>query len=406
MKPSFYNFYQSTDNNILIFNTISGNCVVIPKKEYKDKANDKLVKMGFYVPSEKDELEDLVVKGQQHLLKKDYNKYRVLTTTACNAHCSYCYEHGVHTVTMNMETADKIADFILSQNKDSNLIGIEWFGGEPLLNKKVINRITNRIMKYKASKTRYEAYMVSNGNLLDKKTIDEMEEIWHVKRIQITLDGVGKKYEKVKGLPAGSFDKVIDNLRMLSQKHIKINIRLNFDRNSLNNMEEIIRYLSELDFKNRLYVYPAPIFSATPKTQTKQEAEEMKDAELKMYDLLYRYGLLKSLRLLPHIMPSPCAASKPGYFTINANGDIFKCDRQFLPSNKIGSVFESPFIKLDVSGWSLINVRQKCRECKMFPLCWGGCIYEVMAGVNRCHFSEEIIQHNLAILLTEYELTK
>ena len=122
-----------------------------------------------------------------------------------------------------------------------------------------------------------------------------------------------------------------------------------------------------------------------------------------MYDLLHQNGLFNSLRLLPHIMPTPCAASKPGYFTINANGDIFKCDRKFLDSNKVGSVFDNPYIKKDVSSWSCINVRPQCQKCKMFPLCWGGCMYVMRAGVENCRFSEEIIQHNLALLLDDYE---
>ena len=193
---------------------------------------------------------------------------------------------------------------------------------------------------------------------------------------------------------------------MLSKKRIKINIRLNFDQNNMDDMKDIVSYLAKLDFKERLNVYPAPIFNAIPKTQSKQHETDIKNAELQMYEMLHMNGLLKSLQLLPHIMPAPCAASKPGYFTVNANGDIFKCDRQFLSSNKVGSVLDTPYLNKDVSSWSIIKVRPNCQKCKMFPLCWGGCIYEVMAGVERCHFSEKIIQRNLAMLLDDYESKK
>lgn len=405
MKPSFYNFYHSSDKNTLIFNTVSGNCVVFSKDNSEVKDQARLAEMGFYVRDDKDELEELVADGRQRLLNIDYNKYRVLTTTACNARCAYCYEQGARTTTMDISTADKVADFIVSQSQKRNLISIEWFGGEPLLNTDVITHITKRILRLKPKQTKYESYMVTNGSLLNAEIIAKMEEFWHIIRVQITLDGVGDRYETVKGLPAGTFEKVIGNIRLLCKKPIRVNIRLNFDQRNMDNMRNIISYLSEQDFKDRLCVYPAPIFDAIPKPQTESHAREMSDAELQMFDLLFHNGLLKPLHLLPHIMPTPCAASKPGYFTINANGEIFKCDRQFLASNKVGSVFDNPCLTKDVSDWSKIEVRPKCRVCKMFPLCWGGCIFEVMAGVERCHFSEKIIQHNLALLLNEYETT-
>lgn len=403
MKPSFYNFYQNSDKNTLIYNTISGNCVVVPKESNEQTNQEKLNEMGFYVSDTKDELKELVTKGEKRLKHTDYNKYRVLTTTACNARCTYCYEKGVQTFNMNLATADKVADFIVSQNHHQHLIGIEWFGGEPLLNTKVIDYISDKILKSKSSETEYESYMVTNGNLLTEDIVDKMKNTWCVKRVQITLDGVGSNYENVKGLPVGSFEKVIHNIQLLCKKRIKINIRLNYDQHNMDNMRDIIQYLSGLDFKESLCVYPAPIFDAIPKSQSELQEKEMKDAELQMYDLLYNAGLIKPLRLLPHTMPTPCAASKPGYFTINANGDIFKCDRQFLQTNKVGSVFNNPYLEKDVSVWSKINVRQRCKKCKMFPLCWGGCIFEVMSGVDRCHFSEEVIKHNLALLLNKYE---
>ena len=43
--------------------------------------------------------------------------FRILTTTACNASCSYCYERGTQLVVMNDDTAEQTAAFICEQVK-------------------------------------------------------------------------------------------------------------------------------------------------------------------------------------------------------------------------------------------------------------------------------------------------
>ena len=58
---------------------------------------------------------------------KHITQYTILTTTDCNARCFYCYERGCARVTMDSETADKVADYI--QNRcGGNPVKIECRG--------------------------------------------------------------------------------------------------------------------------------------------------------------------------------------------------------------------------------------------------------------------------------------
>jgi sulfatase maturation enzyme AslB (radical SAM superfamily) len=47
--------------------------------------------------------------------------------------------------------------------------------------------------------------MISNGILFNEKNIVKARELWHLKNVQITLDGTESSYEQIKQVPAGSF---------------------------------------------------------------------------------------------------------------------------------------------------------------------------------------------------------
>ena len=405
MKLSMYNFYEICDGKALIYNSASGNCIVITEAEFLNftelkTSNDNIQQfkeLGFYVDDSINELQQLIDKAYSNLHNSKKDKYRVLTTTACNAKCSYCYEKGVSSYNMNNEVADKVANFILNRSKSKKIIEIEWFGGEPLLNTNAISYITEKILKQKSSDTIYEASIITNGYLLNVELIDTLISKWKIKRIQITLDGFGEVYESIKQLGEGSFIKIINNLKELSKYDIEIDVRLNYDENNIQYMEELISYLSSLTFKDKLYIYPAKINDNLRKNNFALENET-----IKMYNMLYSYKLISAQNLLPKTMKNPCAASKKDYFTINANGELFKCDRKLLAGNSVGTVFsECCFDTKKTPEWETISPEKKCIQCKIFPLCWGGCIYERLKKLDHCYITEKIINHNLHLILKD-----
>lgn len=322
----------------------------------------------------------------------------MLTTTCCNARCPYCYEAGVKAVTMSAGTAKAIADFILMQSQEVKTVEIEWFGGEPLLNTQVIDIICARIMNQKPAELKFESSMVSNGYLIDDTVVQRMVKQWHLYQIQITLDGTASEYERVKSLGKGSFDKVIQNMSALCAAGIHVVVRLNFDNDNVAELHKLIEYLSLLPFKNQLEVYPAKINDGTQRTDFALESETMQ-----MYRILHDYGFIRRLKLLPKTMKTPCAASHRGYYTINANGLLFKCDRKLLAGNAVGSVFEPNQINTKAEQeWESFVLPEKCLRCNMIPLCWGGCIYERINGQDYCYITEEIVNQNLRLILDDY----
>ena len=84
------------------------------------------------------------------LSKRKYiDRYNILTSTGCNARCYYCFEEGYYPKVehMSIETADKVVNYIIKTAKKDKIIYLRWFGGEPLINTKVIDYISTKLQE-------------------------------------------------------------------------------------------------------------------------------------------------------------------------------------------------------------------------------------------------------------------
>lgn len=103
--------------------------------------------------------------------------YVIFTTTDCNARCFYCYELGRSRIPMSVETAHKAADYISAHCGGEN-VSIQWFGGEPLFNKNIIDIISSDLA---AKGVEYTSIMISNGYLFDDATVKQAVKLWKLK---------------------------------------------------------------------------------------------------------------------------------------------------------------------------------------------------------------------------------
>ena len=91
----------------------------------------------------------------------------ILTTSSCNARCPYCFEKGIKHSTLSIEKADKVIGFILN-NYHNKPLHISWFGGEPLLEKNAICKLSEQFIRIcKARCIPYTAQIVTNGFCLN-----------------------------------------------------------------------------------------------------------------------------------------------------------------------------------------------------------------------------------------------
>ena len=98
----------------------------------------------------------------------------LIVTNACNLSCSYCYEqHSVDYGRFTSESLRQVYDFLLNCN-DEDGKRFQFFGGEPLIHKKLIlefiekneEHLRNNMMRQRVS-------MITNGILLSPEFIAE-----------------------------------------------------------------------------------------------------------------------------------------------------------------------------------------------------------------------------------------
>ena len=399
-KKSIYNISVSKDRYVLLFNAASGSAIVLTDEAY-DQFNSfsfdentviAYLDRGFLVDSECDEFTRIQQESENTPYKKKIHKYRILTTSACNAKCFYCYEKGLRRYTMTPSVALDTAKFIVKHVNEGDRIRIEWFGGEPLMNMPAIDTIMKYLTEHLSPYLDFHTTIVTNGSRINEEVIEKMVYHWRIKRIQITIDGVGEKYEEVKGLGRGSFRRIISTIGKLVEAKINVDIRLNYDASNLEDIKEVIRFFSSYQYKDRITIYAAKIFSEI----TRRGYFDLEKETLEVEELLYTLGLKKGLALLPRTFTTGCMATYPGFYTIDPDGKLFKCDRKLLDGNIVATVSKYDEDALYRHRWNNLEVESKCEICALYPMCWGGCIYDP------CYLTNSIVEHNLMLLLNDY----
>jgi uncharacterized protein len=179
--------YKGDENTILCYNSFSNALALIDKDKYEvfmgfvdngvhigDESLISDLKRGnFLIEDDVNELDRLRLR----MLKSRYNTSSLVLTISpvsdCNFRCLYCYEKDViRPDYMDKEAEGAIIKLVEGQMKTMANLNITWYGGEPLMNVPTIERLSRKFLELcKENKVKYNASMVTNGYLLDRKTM-------------------------------------------------------------------------------------------------------------------------------------------------------------------------------------------------------------------------------------------
>lgn len=409
MKKSQYNYIKKNNDTIIMFNTLKGSVVELNKDEYElyekleiGTLNEEMLlcwkKLGLIVEDDFDELQFLQYCRNQQIHDNSRASYRILTTQACNARCFYCYEgQEKKNEFMSEAVALDVAKFIESNSAQNKKIVLTWFGGEPLLNYKIISIIMNYLKKQLSSNVALESKIITNGILFNKTIIDEALN-WNLSNIQITLDGMKQEHEKRKDYYniKESFNKTIENVINLLQHGFRVSIRLNVDSKNVESIKELIEYIAlRIGHPHNFKLYYSFLFgvendSAVNRNKLIKEINEV--MILNGYD-----SFIKKYR--PRLIAENCYAIKANSFLISPLGKLFKCSQCINKGcNPIGDIYGGVRC-MDGSyfNWCCGEFQDECKKCIFLPLCMGGCsaTYLIKATTNRCYVDEDKINDYL-----------
>ncbi len=191
----------------------------------------------------------------EFLLERKLSLMTLQLTQQCNFRCKYCVYSEEENVrqrshsdgTMSFETAKKAVDFLWEHSVDSESVSIGFYGGEPLLQFPLVQKIVKYSKKRFCGKELIFS-MTTNGSLLNKEIMLFLEE--NDVSLLISLDGPQKINDKNRVFRngRGTFDVVARNLELMKKeypnywKKIQISMVVDTD-NDLDEMGEIVSAL-------------------------------------------------------------------------------------------------------------------------------------------------------------------
>ena len=422
-KASFYNIVvDENDNNKYIWNSKRGSIVELENELFDllmkgDFDNDKMAPLmddlcaeGFVVPKGNNEYEEILFHSRmrQFSLVQDSCGLVITPTMNCNYRCPYCFE-STATSKREVMSPEVIDDVVKAVGKyfdefdKCKQCRITWFGGEPLLGyDKVIVPLQSKLVAL-ASKRGFDIRfnIITNGFFLTEDKFEFMFKKNFTKYVQVTFDGTAEEYAKRKGVTTDAYYRVFDNIMNLS-KYIKdndldarVNIRLNVDNDNYPSLLEFVdnvrndtRYSDCFTFAlERLRAYDS---CKTLNNYCSTEEFEMLEREFNAY--------VGKAPKVPEPKLTFCGQNCMNVFCVGVKGELYKCEHDFgIREHSVGNIRTGLNYSQYMNDFLNQPMPEKCKECKLVPICLGGCPHRRLANKQKveCDFTIENVKKSI-----------
>lgn len=310
---------------------------------------------------------------------------------ACNMRCRYCFAGqgsfgGGHQL-MSIETGEAALDFLLDQAPAGADLEVDFFGGEPLLNLRLIEFVIENGLNKAASQGKNLRFtLTTNGLLLDREVVSFLNR--HDVQLILSLDGRREVHDFYRPMPGGggSYALVVD--RMLdavdSRKGQNYFIRGTYTRRNLDFTRDVA-HLASLGFRQislepvvagpwedySIQMEDLPVICAEYDNLVKFCLDEQQAGRLINFfhfQLDLEPGLCLPKRL------NGCGAGGQ-YLAVAPDGRIYPC-HQFVGREEfcLGSLdggIANCGLQDQICSMSVMN--KPCRNCWARYFCGGGC---------------------------------
>lgn len=434
-KKSVYNVEIDNlgDKGILLYNTFTGIFGIMDNETQKiynniedtvieditdeklSKNVDIMIRSGYVIPWEVDEL--LLLKHQRE--NSRYNRqvlsFTIAPTMNCNMCCPYCYEDKSN-LYMSEEVQERLVEFAkvhLNNNRNLKTLHVTWYGGEPLLAKGIIYNLSKKFIDLCEEKeVTYTASIITNGVLLDVDTSVRLVNECKVLSAQITIDGMKDTHNKRRILISGkdSFGTIVNNIDNC-HKGLQITIRVNVDRENLEDIEHLNKFFVEEKGwgKNPAFYY-APVGKFNESCDV-EETECLQGSEFASISFDYQrinYNNnpeVEKQRFFPRSRKTTfCAAESLENYVIDPEGYIYNCYHDVGKKEaRTGDLRMNLQATEKYLKWLLLDLHEKCEKCEYLPLCQGGCgVHRLNGEEPQCVFTYYNYKDTLKLAYEDY----
>lgn len=354
---------------------------------------------GLFQPNVVQKIEHSGTNRLGYYINTRMQQLTLQVTQQCNLRCEYCAYSGIYennrthsSKRMSFETAKAAIDLFLSHNNSLSEVVIGFYGGEPLLEFKLIKECVN-YAKQKVEGKRLRFNMTTNGTLLSDDVVDFLAENEFL--LSVSLDGSKEEHDiNRKFLDGrGSFDVVVENVKRLCNRYpdfgrnlqIMTTINPHMDlgcvleyfsaEEAFSHKDILFNTMSERGLENRLiydkhfyrvrnYEYIKMLFSMVGRIDKKYVSTLFLRSRTMLSQFRERTRSHSALQWISH-HNGPCMPGVKKLF-IRTDGKIFPCER--VNENKDYNCIGNLGVGIDVErAKKVLNVgkisENLCKKC-------------------------------------------
>lgn len=321
-------------------------------------------------------------------------------TNQCNLSCSYCYEYGEDRIAtpegktkfMSEETARSTVDFLLNQSPGRRMVHLTFFGGETLLNFKVVKSSIEYAREKAAEMGKYIDFsMTTNATMLNSEIINFLAD--NNVGVTVSIDGPKESNDQFRVFKngKGSYDVIAPKIKELIKVHRSrpIGARVTLTAQVVD-VKTIFHHLTEeMGFDEvgfaPVTTSPVRLYAIGNKglDHVLDQFKELADEYLEHALENKHHGFSNVNDTLQELHQGvskayPCGAGL-GLLGVAPSGDIGLCHR-FVdsPAGKLGHIDTGVDREAQSEHLSRahINTKYDCHTCWARPVCSGGCYHE------------------------------
>ena len=310
----------------------------------------------------------------------------------CNLACRYCFaeegEYHGRRAMMSYEVGKQALDFLIANSGNRKNLEVDFFGGEPLMNWKVVkDLVAYGRSQEKIHNKHFRFTLTTNGVLLNDEIMEFANK--EMDNVVLSIDGRREVHDFMRPFRkgAGSYDLVVPKFQKFadSRGQKKYYARGTFTRHNLDFSKDVL-HLADLGFEQ---ISVEPVVADEKEEYALQWEDVPKICE--EYDKLAKEIINREkegrgfnfFHFMIDLTGGPCVykrlsgcGSGTEYLAVTPWGDLYPC-HQFVGEEKflMGNVWDGvqqPEIR-DAFKECNVYAKEKCRECFARFYCSGGC---------------------------------
>lgn len=318
-------------------------------------------------------------------------------SSGCNLKCAYCFYYDVadnreiaNYGSMSFETLENLVKNVFLHVEEA--VSFMFQGGEPTLRGiDFFYKLHEFVEKYNTNRIELSFSIQTNGTLLNEDWFSLFKKYHYL--VGISIDGTKPIHDMFRydHRQMGTFDMILEHLYRLQEEGIEFNVLSVVNSEVAKHGKEIYEFFRENEFRFMQFI---PALDPLSDKENKNYSLNAKDYGLfldEVFNAWYediKKGIFGSIRYYENLLlillgRAPEACDMVGHCTANAvieaDGSVYPCDFYVLDERKLGNVNEESIVDILHSQGAIQFVKEsyslpeKCKECKYFKLCRGGC---------------------------------